>query len=226
MSAPLQPRRVGGRVGVARYDLAYELAGAAGDLLVQEVRAAIVCFADDEPVVCYHAVYGEWFRLGDGPPVLDRHHFALRRDGWSRESIEALLRRASPGGRLARRPGALRIEYRKRFLLGRGALEGGLPARQLEAGAAFGLLERGPLEAAGGTLELRAPGGRTLVEALRCPYPSGAPAAGRGVFVGGRVQRADERFTWVEGAERASLVERGYEEAELPEPRAPGGPLM
>ena len=94
MSAPLQPRRVGGRVGVARYDLAYELAGAAGDLLVQEVRAAIVCFADDEPVVCYHAVYGEWFRLGDGPPVLDRHHFALRRDGWSRESIEA--RRPKP----------------------------------------------------------------------------------------------------------------------------------
>ncbi len=206
-------RRRGLRVGRARYDLSYAFEGTPGQALLQEVETAIDVDDGAGLAISYRTTYSEWFRLGTRP-VADLHDFAVRRDGWSRQDVEALVRRLAPGV-LRRRPyiGRLTLSYRKRFVLSGGEIDGSPTLRRFEGGGAFGLLEQGPRGPGGGSIEVTF-GGSTICEAIRLPSPRGLPSAGSGSFDQDERWRASEHFRYVERGGPPRFETVGYTRGE------------
>ena len=189
------PRLVEEAARGAGYRLVYALTGEPGAALLQRVETRVRALdATGSVTLEYEGAYEELVRLNEAGQAQDVHAFHVRRDGWGREALAALLRAAAPAGCPAPAPVA-RVELEKRFLLG-------LCAR--------GPAHSGVLAGASAELVIRGPGWERALPAPAAP----APGAGQATWAGPPVWAAWERFGWGAASATGRLVRAGYQALE------------
>jgi len=184
------------------YRLRYAFAGPAGGGALQRVETRVRYLTGDRVLVEYTGAYWEYFRfavdgtlgrLDDGEPQVDVHAFDVRDDGWTPGPIRRYLARRGLAPALWS-DGPTRVECRKTFLLGLGAVDGEEPVARGEDGGEFGFLASGPSPAAARLVLTGPRGERETVEPGSALPLRRSRAAGIGRFVAAVGWRAVETF--------------------------------